>query len=180
MGVTDRPSVVPLWLRSALAILLLPGMVAGLFPYLIVRGSWRLPLPLGPARWLGLVPLAVGLTILGLTISDFATRGNGTLAPWDPPRRLVHQRLYAWVRNPMYLGVLTAILGEAVLWTAGGLCLYLGVVATAFHIRVIAYEEPTLRRQFGAAFTDYLARVPRWLPRPPGNRPQETPDGRGP
>ncbi len=157
----------PLWLRSALTTLLFPGMVAGVFPALIARGTWGLPLPLGPTRWLGVIPLTAGLVILALTIVDFATLGRGTLAPWDAPRHLVHQRLYAWARNPMYLGVLACILGQALWQASGGVAIYLALIATAFHIRVVVFEEPALRQQFGPAFDAYIAAVPRWVPRRP-------------
>ena len=161
----------PLWVRSGLMTVLFPGMVAGVFPRLLAAGRWRLPLPFGPARWLGVLPLALGLVILGSTVVDFARLGRGTLAPWDAPHHLVHERLYACVRNPMYLGVLGCILGETVLWASGGVGAYLILIAFAFHVRVVAFEEPTLRRQFGKAFDDYLAAVPRWIPcLPPPSR----------
>jgi protein-S-isoprenylcysteine O-methyltransferase Ste14 len=158
--------------------ILFPGMVAGVSPRLIATGPWRLPLPVGPARWLGVVPLAGGLAILGLTIVDFAAVGRGTLAPWDAPRHLVRQRLYALVRNPMYLGVLSCILGQAVLWASGGVAAYLGLVALAFHLRVVFSEEPVLRRMFGQAFDEYVATVPRWIPRPPSRRGMSNQGGR--
>lgn len=157
----------PLWLRSTFNTLLLPGSVAGLVPYLIARGSWRLPLPLEPLRWLSVVPFGLGLLLLLLTIWDFGASGRGTLAPWDAPRELVHQRLYQWVRNPMYLGVLACILGQALLWESGGDLIYLVVIALVFHLRVVRFEEPALARQFGDQYRRYIRIVPRWLPRRP-------------
>jgi protein-S-isoprenylcysteine O-methyltransferase Ste14 len=164
---TNPTNLMPLWLRAILVTLLFPGMVAGVFPVWIARGAYQLPLELGAARWLGLIPLAAGVVILLLTIWDFFAIGRGTLAPWDAPEALVHDRLYRWVRNPMYLGVLATILGQALLRSAGGVLIYLALIAVAFHIRVIAFEEPALGRQLGVQYTRYLQQVPRWLPRPP-------------
>lgn len=140
-------------------------MVAGIVPLWIAQRGYRLPLPLGAMRWSGLVPLVAGVTVLVITIRDFFTIGRGTLAPWDAPRALVEERLYSRVRNPMYLGVLATIAGAALLWSSGGLLIYLALIAVAFHLRVVLYEEPALTKQFGAGFTAYAARVPRWIPR---------------
>lgn len=157
----------PLAFRVLLSTLLLPGVVAGLIPWWIFSNPMRLSLELGPWHWLGVAPLAAGLTVLVATIVDFAVVGRGTLAPWDAPQHLVTTRRYRWVRNPMYLGVLAIILGEGMLWQSGGVLIYGEVVAVAFHLRVIAWEEPTLRQEFGEAYADYCRRVPRWWPRRP-------------
>jgi len=74
------------------------------------------------------------------------------------------------VRNPMYLGLLACILGEALIWQAGILFLYAAVAWTAFHNRIVRYEEPTLRRQFGATYDRYAEEVPRWWPRIPAQQ----------
>ncbi|HSB52888.1 MAG TPA: methyltransferase, partial [Gemmatimonadales bacterium] len=105
----------PIWLRSAIFTLVFPGTVAGVVPWLLITGSHRLPLCLGAARWLGLAPLVLGLGIYVATAWEFGFAGRGTPAPWDPPRNLVDTGLYAWVRNPMYVGVLLCILGEGML-----------------------------------------------------------------
>lgn len=157
----------PLWFRSLVNTLLLPGTVAGVLPYLIGRGGPRLPVPLGNFRWVSLLFLGSGLVLLFLTIWDFGAKGRGTLAPWDAPKELVQQNLYQWVRNPMYLGVLSCILGQAVLWESRDDLIYLGVMALVFHVRVVAFEEPALRAQFGEQFARYLQSVPRWIPRRP-------------
>ncbi len=159
----------PLWFRSLVFTLVFPGTVAGLVPYLLGAGAHSLPLSLGPTRWLGLLILGLGVITYAATTWQFGTVGRGTPAPWDAPRELVHSGLHAWVRNPMYLGVLLCILGEATLWQAGVLFLYAIIVWGVFHLRVVTYEEPVLRRTFGDAFDSYAARVPRWLPRRPGS-----------
>jgi protein-S-isoprenylcysteine O-methyltransferase Ste14 len=96
---------------------------------------------------------------------DFVRRGRGTPAPYDPPRELVVAGLYRYVRNPQYVGVVLAVVGEAV---ASGRVILLGYaagLAAFYHLFVTRYEEPTLRRTFGEAYARYVAAVPRWLPR---------------
>ena len=154
-----------LWARATLAAALLPGMVAGVIPAWLARHAPGPTLPLGALRWLGPPVGLVGLGVLLATIVAFATRGHGTLAPWDAPTALVHGGLYRHTRNPMYLGVLGLLLGQALWWASGGLLLYALGVAVAFQVRVITYEEPALARQFGEAYAAYRARVPRWLAR---------------
>ena len=98
-------------------------------------------------------------------VSDFMTVGGGTPAPIDPPRRLVVRGLYGFVRNPMYLGVGAAFLGEVAFTTALWLAAYAAVVFVIWHPFVVYYEEPRLTQLFGDEYRPYCARVPRWLPR---------------
>ena len=97
----------------------------------------------------------------------FATRGQGTPAPVDPPRKLVRRGLYKWVRNPMYLAVFTVLGGEMVFLRSGHIAVYLVGFACAVHVFVLLVEEEALRRRFGAMYEDYRREVPRWLPRKP-------------
>jgi protein-S-isoprenylcysteine O-methyltransferase Ste14 len=148
--------------RVLLAVLLLPAMVAGLVPWLLLRADpWRRQ---GHAT-LGTLLGCAGLAVLSGCVLDFWVAGRGTLAPWDPPRRLVAVGLYRFVRNPMYLGVLLTLAG----WAGGTgslvLAAYLVVVALGFHLRVVLHEEPWLARQFGADWKEYSAGVSRWWPR---------------
>lgn len=157
----------PLWVRATAMTILLPGMVAGLIPYRLARGAWALPFASALTPWLGWPLLLLGIAVLFLTIWAFAWSGGGTLAPWDAPTTLVQGGLYRWVRNPMYLGVLATILGQGLLWSSLGVLIYAVAIAIAFHARVVHFEEPVLRRQFGAPFVAYLRAVPRWIPRRP-------------
>lgn len=148
-------------IKNLLFFLFVPGTVAGLVPLLLVaRGSPDL----SGARLLGLLPLAGGIALLVWCVFLFATVGAGTPAPVDPPKRLVVRGPYRVVRNPMYLGVLLILLGEAVLWVSPGILFYSAGAAIAFHIFIVAYEEPVLRRKFGADYEDYVRGVPRWFP----------------
>ena len=137
-------------LKTLLFTVLVPGTVAGLFPYLLIR-YLRLPLNLGAARWLGLLPLAVGIAIYLWTAYDFIEAGRGSPAPTNAPIRLVVRGLYRYTRNPMYIGVLNTLLGLALLFGSVGVLLYLLLVFISFHAFVLVYEEPTLRELFGKA-----------------------------
>jgi protein-S-isoprenylcysteine O-methyltransferase Ste14 len=155
-----------LWLRSAFFTLLGPGTVLGAVPLWLSTLSGE-RLQLGVARWIGLPVLVAGVGGLLWCILDFARRGRGTLAPMDPPRFIVRGGLFRVVRNPMYLSVLTALAGEALLFRSLALIAWAGIVAIWFHLFVVVYEEPRLCRQFGAAYEEYCRAVGRWLPRRP-------------
>lgn len=145
--------------RALFAFLALPGVIAFLVPagWLWVRSATTVVQPLG------LVPLALGGTVLLWCVRDFYVAGRGTLAPWAPPERLVVVGLYRWSRNPMYVGVDLLLLGWAITFASWGLFAYAVAVAVAFHVRVVRGEEPWLARTHGADWERYVCRVPRWL-----------------
>lgn len=118
-------------------------------------------LSLGPARYVGLPGVAVGVLLVGWTAS---TAGE-TLSPVGQPDRLVTSGPFAWTRNPMYLGVVTAVAGVAVLAGSPVCGSYAGLMAIVYHALVVAVEEPKLAAAFGDPYRDYCSRVPRWLPR---------------
>ena len=89
--------------------------------------------------------------------------GRGTLAPWDPPRQLVTSGPYRVSRNPMYLGVGVILAAWCTLWSSRTLIIYTVLFMIGFHVRVLLVEEPWARRQFGAEWDAYRARVPRWV-----------------
>jgi len=155
-----------LWLRALVFTVLMPGTALVLFPSWIRRGRPRPPLgSMAGPRVLGLFLIAVGLVPLVVSIRDFAVTGRGTLAPIDPPRKLVRVGLYRHMRNPMYVGVVTALFGESLFFQSRALATYAAVVWLVFHLFVVLYEEPHLRRTFGPDYDDYRAAVPRWIPR---------------
>jgi len=96
---------------------------------------------------------------------EFAARGLGTPAPIAPTKFLVTTALHRYVRNPMYLGVALAILGEAALFRSIHVAEYAGIMLLIAHTFVVLYEEPTLQRQFGESYEEYRRNVPRWIPR---------------
>ncbi len=153
-----------LLIKNLVFTLVVPGTVAVWGPLLLIRGRS----PASPARLAGGVALwLVGSAIYAWCVWDFAAFGRGTPAPLDAPRRLVVRGLYRWTRNPMYLGVLTVLLGWTLAYRAHGLLLYLMSFAACVQLFIVLYEEPHLRRVFGREYEDYCARVNRWWPRPP-------------
>lgn len=154
-----------LWLRALFFLLLLPGTIAFLVPLSIGARTGSDP---GALRALGFVFQVAGTCILLWCVRDFAVRGRGTLAPVDPPKELVAVGLYRWVRNPMYVGVVTVLIGHALFFGSGALWLYAAAVFAGFQGFVTLYEEPALAARFGASYARYRASVPRWLPRLPG------------
>lgn len=153
----------PIWLRAALFLVVMPGSLALWIPWLLVGRRFVPAGDIGAIQWLGLAMLVVGWAILLWCARDFARRGHGTPAPYDPPVSLVTNGLYRFTRNPMYVGVVTAIFGQAFWHRSTALALYASFVALAFHLRVLMYEEPRLIQSFGAPYADYLKRVPRWF-----------------
>jgi protein-S-isoprenylcysteine O-methyltransferase Ste14 len=150
---------------SALFLLLAPGSVAGLAPWIITR--WRWPAggtPLLATAAGGLLILA-GLAILLESFLRFALQGGGTPAPPAPTRKLVVAGAYRFVRNPMYVAVLAIIIGQAFLFSSGELVLYGAIVWLACHLFVTEFEEPRLRRDFPRDYALYSRNVRRWLPR---------------
>ena len=158
--------------RQLRAIAVLPGLgVVGIpATILIATGAveigWGLPAAL---RWLpplvGAVLVAAGLVLMYRTIGLFARMGDGTLAPWDPARRLVVQGPYRHVRNPMISGVFAVLLGEAVLLGSPPLAAWFAVFLAVNAVWFPLVEEPGLRRRFGREYETYARAVPRWIPR---------------
>lgn len=153
-------------LKSLFFTLVLPGSVTLLIPYLLLNSVTEPILNgFGPFRFLGLLPILIGAAILLRCIWDFAVTGHGTVAPIDPPKTLVIRGFYRYVRNPIYVGVLLVLLGEAVLFESLRLLIYALAVLLIFHLFVVFDEEPTLRQRFGADYEVYLHSVGRWIPK---------------
>lgn len=159
-----------LFLKNLGFTLVVPGVVVGWVPYVYLL---RRPVP--PAlwswpHWIALAPLLVGVLAYLACVWQFMATGRGTPAPIDPPKRLVQRGLYRWVRNPMYLAVLLVVLGEVIFFRQVALVLYFFFLASAFQLFVVLYEEPVLRRRFGAIYSDYCNAVNRWVPGKPKPR----------
>ena len=151
---------------SAIFLVIAPGFVAGLVPWWI--SHWRLEAPflgLPLLRVAGGVLLTLGAIGLLDSFVRFAVQGLGTPAPIFPTRHLVVTGLYRYVRNPMYVAVVSAILGQGLILGIVRLLEYGGVVWLLFHLFVLVYEEPTLRASFGPEYEAFRAEVPRWIPR---------------
>jgi protein-S-isoprenylcysteine O-methyltransferase Ste14 len=141
-----------------------PGFILGYFPFWITRFH----LPANEPIW-QMAPAAAlilaGLVPLFESIVRFVRVGRGTLVPTTPTEELVVSGLYRYVRNPMYVGVLTAVAGEVVLFASRSMVLYAATVWLGFHLFVCFYEEPTIARRYGEQYAVYKRNVPRWLPR---------------
>jgi protein-S-isoprenylcysteine O-methyltransferase Ste14 len=152
--------------RTLVFTVLVPGTVAVYVPQLLVSSSAsRGTLPLGWFRYAGLIGMVIGAGIYLWCAWDFTFAGKGTPAPIDPPKELVVRGPYKYVRNPMYVGVLSAVIGQAVWFESRVLFLYALICFLLFCCFVVFFEEPALRTKFGDSYQDYCKRVPRWIPR---------------
>jgi len=155
---------------SSLFFAAAPGVVAGVVPWAIT--GWE-----GAPAWLGwrvvgAVVTACAAAVLVHAFARFVREGVGTPAPVAPTRHLVVGGLYRWVRNPMYIAVVSCVLGQAGVFGSTALLGYGAALMVVFFSFVRLYEEPTLERQFGADYAAYRSAVPGWLPRA---RPVEVP-----
>jgi protein-S-isoprenylcysteine O-methyltransferase Ste14 len=148
-------------------------MVLGVIPSVIVYragldslGLWqshpatRFILPV-----IGIAFIALGLSLMAATIRLFGTVGQGTLAPWNPPQRLVVDGVYRHVRNPMISGVVLVLLGESALTASRPILCWSLFFASMVAVAIPAIEEPGLVRRFGENYLAYKRNVPRWIPR---------------
>jgi protein-S-isoprenylcysteine O-methyltransferase Ste14 len=151
---------------SVLFFLLAPCVVAGLVPWWLTRWQVRSPLPFwNPLRVVGAVLVLAGAAFLMHAFTRFVTEGSGTPAPIAPTERLVVGGVYRYVRNPMYLSVVTVIVGQAFVLGQLGLLVYALAVGLAMAAFVRLYEEPTLRGRYGAEYDEYRRQVRGWWPR---------------
>ena len=154
-----------LLLRNLLFTILQPGVVGVLIPYLILRGRGRgfVPDVWEATHIVGGVMMLVGSVIVLICILRFATEGKGTLSPLDPTKQLVVRGLYRYSRNPMYVGMMILLAGEALFWWSSSLAIYAVIVFVAFNLFIVLHEEPRCRRVFGSEYDNYRASVRRWL-----------------
>ena len=155
-------------LASNLFSFIMPLTVAGVVPgVLLARIGWAQALTgVQPARAVaGALLAAAGLGMLAWTVTLFIRIGRGTLAPWDPTRKLVVRGPYAHVRNPMITGVLAILVGEALAFGARSLWTWAALFVAINHVYFLVSEEPGLADRFGAEYDEYKRHVPRWLPR---------------
>lgn len=158
-------------LRHLLAIAM-PFIVTVIMPGVILLQTglmnigWSLPSPLNVVPVIGGVGLiGLGLRLMYKTVKMFATIGQGTLAPWDAPRKFVVQGAYRYVRNPMISGVVSIVLGESIFFGSIALLVWGVFVFLVNVVYIPLSEEPGLERRFGEAYRVYKANVPRWIPR---------------
>ncbi|MHA2303288.1 MAG: methyltransferase family protein [Candidatus Thorarchaeota archaeon] len=151
-------------LEPFLGIFAVPVIIILFFPP--PQYAWMLQLPLsvviGSA---GILLISIGLVLITATTFLFAQIGEGSAAPWDPPKNLVVHGIYRYTRNPMVLGVLFTVLGECILTLSIPLFLLFLFLFIGNHILFVKGEEPELIERFGEEYKLYMENVPRWIPR---------------
>jgi len=161
-----------IWIKGIIFTILVPGTVAGYIPYSLIQN--RTP-DLDTGRWhyAGLPIFIAGLFVYAVTAASFVLRGKGTPAIWfteaigwligKEPLKMVSSGLYRYSRNPMYLGVMTTVLGEGLFWGHTILLRYVVILFISFHLVVILIEEPHLEKKFGEEYKRYKMKTKRWL-----------------
>jgi protein-S-isoprenylcysteine O-methyltransferase Ste14 len=153
-------------LGSALFFVVAPSFLAGLIPWWMTHWEFLPPFfGLQATRGVGILLIVAGVPGLIDSFARFALQGLGTPAPIAPTQNLVVTGLYRYVRNPIYVAVVAVILGQGILFGDWRLLAYGAFMWLAFHLFVLAYEEPVLAESFGAQYEDFRANVPRWIPR---------------
>jgi protein-S-isoprenylcysteine O-methyltransferase Ste14 len=151
---------------SIIFFIIAPFTIAGVIPWALTQWQVQSPEAAQPiAQAAGASLAAMGTLMLLDSFARFALKGIGTPAPVFPTQHLVVSGLYRYVRNPMYVGVVAAIFGQALMFMSQTLAIYGAIIWLAFHLFVLAYEEPTLRQTFGAEYDAFCKHVPRWIPR---------------
>lgn len=169
----------PSTLEQLKSILALPFMAMVVIPIVLHFGLRKyvspslIHWPLGLNYCVGMVFLILGLTLFIQSLIVFIQIGQGTLAPWNPTKKLVVKGLYRYTRNPMILGVACLLLAEALLVPSPIILIWLACFMSINHIYFILKEEPDLIQRFGEEYTEYKAQVPRWVPRIKAWRPEE-------
>lgn len=150
-------------LKSLFFLIFVPGVFVGYVPFVFLFVGPQIEL--GFLSYLVFPVWLIGSVMILWCFWDFLVKGKGTPAPIDPPKELVVSGLYKYVRNPMYGGVLLMLMGHFLWFWYWSLLIYAVFFLIAFHLFIIGYEEPNLKKRFGAAYQDYLGKVPRWIPR---------------
>jgi protein-S-isoprenylcysteine O-methyltransferase Ste14 len=158
----ERSSLLGPTLGTLVFVAILPGSVIVVIPYLLC--GWRLA-EATTLRWAGVCLLLLALPIFVDFLVRFVREGRGTPAPIAETERLIVSGPFRCVRNPGYVGVLGLILGQSLLFASPAVLAHAAIMALAFHLFVVFYEEPRLRVKYGAEYEEYARRVPRWLPR---------------
>jgi protein-S-isoprenylcysteine O-methyltransferase Ste14 len=157
-------------LRHLLAIAVLPFTVAVVVPVWIARsGNLDFALSGSPGtqalQVIGIAVLSIGLLLFATSLRRFATEGEGTLAPWDPPRRLVVRGPYRYVRNPMISGVIFVLIGQSLVLVSLPHAAWALAVFMLNAIYIPLAEEPMLEERFGEDYREYCRHVGRLVPR---------------
>ena len=154
-----------LFIRNLIFTILQPGLVVGLFPYLIAGDKFKIVFhqPFGILQFAGIIIFLAGVALMLYCIYYFAIEGRGTLSPADPTKNLVVHGPYQFSRNPMYIGVMLILISEGIFFSSVTLWIYAAIVFIAFNIFIVLHEEPRLEEDFGTEYQQYRKSVRRWL-----------------
>jgi protein-S-isoprenylcysteine O-methyltransferase Ste14 len=150
-------------LKSLLFLILAAGLGAGYVPFVLLPRSPQIET--GLFAYLAFPLWLIGGAVILWCFWDFTFKGHGTPAPVDPPKKLVITGVYRYVRNPIYVGVLTIVMGYFLWFKTVWMIVYAISVFFGAHLFIIFYEERALKKKFGAAYEDYCKSVPRWIPK---------------
>jgi protein-S-isoprenylcysteine O-methyltransferase Ste14 len=150
-------------LKSFLFLILAAGLGAGYVPFVLLPSSPQIET--GLFAYLAFPLWLIGGAVILWCFWDFTFKGHGTPAPIDPPKKLVITGVYRYVRNPIYVGVITIVIGYILWFKSVWMIVYAISAFLGVHLFVIFYEERTLKKRFGAAYEDYCKSVPRWIPK---------------
>jgi protein-S-isoprenylcysteine O-methyltransferase Ste14 len=141
------------------------GIACVLIPYFILQGGEISATELNSVFQYVAIPVGIlGLLMVTWVAASFVRTGKGTPIPIEPPKHLVIQGLFRYLRNPMYAGALLILLADLLYFPSLWLLIYTAVLWTILHIFVVFIEEPQLKRRFGAEYEQYIESVPRWIP----------------
>ena len=172
-------------IHLGIGILVFPVMVIGVVPgILIAKYGYTLPHVNDIGFWFSKPLLPGGVVLMFWTVILFFLFGKGTPVPWAPPKKLVLVGPYRFVRNPMMLGVLMVVLGEALIISSTAIGVWFAVLVVAMNVFIIFFEEPGLKKRFGDDYVEYTRHVGRWIPRlsgwPPADEINENLEKRDP
>jgi len=155
-----------LFIRGLVHVTLVFGVMGVMVPFLISRLDRFLPrFTFGWAYWTGAIIFVSGI-LMGLCCTLLlAAKGLGTPSPYNPPKRLVMDGPYKYMRNPMAVSFVVTLLGEGIFFASLAILAYSVLIFLIYHMLIIPWEERNLERRFGSLYMEYKARVPRWLPR---------------
>jgi protein-S-isoprenylcysteine O-methyltransferase Ste14 len=160
---------IPLPLRMLVYSVVFLGFVLAALPWAFYQLDVYVPVvhvEIGfPLRVVGVVFGGIAFVLYLAASYILTSRGKGAYVEFDPPTELVIVGPYQYCRNPVVVTLLATMLGEAIALSSTGVLLMFGIIAFLANGQVREIEEPLLRKRYGAAYDDYCARVPRWIPR---------------
>ncbi len=169
----SSPSPIGPAIKTVIFTFLVPGSATVFIPLgILPKNSLQQLSDLDLLHAAAFFPMLMGLLIFLRCAFDFVFAGRGTPAPIDPPKELVVRGLYRYVRNPMYVGIILILIGEAWLFGSWVMAVYAASFLTIFNLFVLFYEEPVLEKKFGESYRRYCATTSRWIPHPPRDEPK--------